>query len=72
MDLLLMQIYGNVGRFNKHSCSPNLCAKNVMYYCGDKRVPHIIFFASKSIYPLDELNYHYNHRIVHFQDKNLL
>uniref|UniRef100_A0A3Q7HL19 Uncharacterized protein n=1 Tax=Solanum lycopersicum TaxID=4081 RepID=A0A3Q7HL19_SOLLC len=52
MDLLLMQIYGNVGRFNKHSCSPNLCAKNVMYYCGDKRVPHIIFFASKIFYPL--------------------
>ncbi|KAH0686146.1 hypothetical protein KY289_016903 [Solanum tuberosum] len=63
-------IYGNVGRFINHSCSPNLCAQNVMYDHGDKRVPHIMFFASKSIYPLEELTYHYNHRIVHVHDTN--
>ncbi|KAH0702422.1 hypothetical protein KY290_017720 [Solanum tuberosum] len=63
-------IYGNVGRFINHSCSPNLCAQNVMYDYGDKRVPHIMFFASKSISPLEELTYHYNHRIVHVHDIN--
>ncbi|KAG5616487.1 hypothetical protein H5410_016311 [Solanum commersonii] len=62
--------YGNVGRFINHSCSPNLCAQNVLYDHGDKRVPHIMFFASKSISPSEELTYHYNHRIVHVHDTN--
>ncbi|XP_015160528.1 histone-lysine N-methyltransferase, H3 lysine-9 specific SUVH5-like [Solanum tuberosum] len=62
--------YGNVGRFINHSCSPNLYAQNVMYYHGDKRVPHIMFFASESIAPLEELTYHYNYHIDHVYDKN--
>ncbi|WMV20043.1 hypothetical protein MTR67_013428 [Solanum verrucosum] len=60
--------YGNVGRFVNHSCSPNLYAQNVMYYHGDRRVPHIMFFASKSIAPLEEFTYHYNYD--HVYDKN--
>ncbi|XP_049358539.1 histone-lysine N-methyltransferase, H3 lysine-9 specific SUVH6-like [Solanum verrucosum] len=60
--------YGNVGRFINHSCSPNLYAQNVMYYHGDRRVPHIMFFASKSIAPLEEFTYHYNYD--HVYDKN--
>ncbi|XP_015069540.1 histone-lysine N-methyltransferase, H3 lysine-9 specific SUVH6-like [Solanum pennellii] len=62
--------YGNVGRFINHSCSPNLYAQNVMYYHGDKKVPHIMFFASESIAPLKELTYHYNYHIDHVYDKN--
>ncbi|XP_055828923.1 histone-lysine N-methyltransferase, H3 lysine-9 specific SUVH5-like [Solanum dulcamara] len=62
--------YGNVGRFINHSCSPNLYAQNVMYYHGDRRVPHIMFFASESIAPLEELTYHYNYHIDHVYDKN--
>uniref|UniRef100_K4BIQ0 SET domain-containing protein n=1 Tax=Solanum lycopersicum TaxID=4081 RepID=K4BIQ0_SOLLC len=63
-------IYENVGIFINHSCSPNLYAQNVMYDHGDKRVAHIMFFSSKSIYPLEELTYHCNHRTVHVHDTN--
>ncbi|XP_060181482.1 histone-lysine N-methyltransferase, H3 lysine-9 specific SUVH5-like isoform X2 [Lycium barbarum] len=62
--------YGNVGRFINHSCSPNLYAQNVMYDHGDRRVPHVMFFASESIAPLEELTYHYNYQIDHVYDKN--
>ncbi|MCD7446773.1 hypothetical protein HAX54_016866 [Datura stramonium] len=74
--------YGNVGRFINHSCSPNLYAQNVMYDHGDMsaqivmydhgdmRVPHIIFSASKSIAPLEELTYHYNYQVDHVYDTN--
>ncbi|CAN4080713.1 unnamed protein product [Withania somnifera] len=62
--------YGNVGRFINHSCSPNLYAQNVMYWQGDRRVPHIMFFASNCIAPLEELTYHYNYQIDHVYDKN--
>ncbi|KAH0689128.1 hypothetical protein KY289_016486 [Solanum tuberosum] len=62
--------YMNVGRFINHSCSPNLYAQNVMYYHGDRRVPHIMFFASKSIAPLEEFTYQYNYHIDHVYDKN--
>ncbi|TVU06164.1 hypothetical protein EJB05_49363, partial [Eragrostis curvula] len=47
--------YGNVGRFINHSCSPNLFAQNVLWDHGDKRMPHIMFFAAETIPPLQEL-----------------
>ncbi|KMS99946.1 hypothetical protein BVRB_1g017910 [Beta vulgaris subsp. vulgaris] len=57
------RIYGNVGRFVNHSCSPNLFAQNVLYDHEDKRIPHIMFFAAENIPPLQELTYHYNYTI---------
>ncbi|PIA42043.1 hypothetical protein AQUCO_02100113v1 [Aquilegia coerulea] len=54
---------GNVGRFINHSCSPNLCAQNVLYDHHDKRMPHIMFFAVVNIPPLQELTYHYNYKV---------
>ncbi|GAU31372.1 hypothetical protein TSUD_19170 [Trifolium subterraneum] len=41
--------YGNIGRFINHSCSPNLCMKDVMYDHSDKSVPHKMLFAVKDI-----------------------
>ncbi|XP_019068497.2 histone-lysine N-methyltransferase, H3 lysine-9 specific SUVH6-like [Solanum lycopersicum] len=63
--------YGNVGGFINHSCSPNLYAQNVMYYHGDRRVPHIMFFASKSIAPFEEFTYHYNYGHVYDKNSNM-
>ncbi|PIA62402.1 hypothetical protein AQUCO_00200419v1 [Aquilegia coerulea] len=54
---------GNVGRFINHSCSPNLCAQNVLYDHHDKRMPHIMFFAATNIPPLQELTYRYNYKV---------
>uniref|UniRef100_A0A804LX21 Histone-lysine N-methyltransferase H3 lysine-9 specific SUVH5 n=2 Tax=Zea mays TaxID=4577 RepID=A0A804LX21_MAIZE len=53
-------VYGNIGRFINHSCSPNLQAQNVLRDHGDKRMPHIMFFAAETIPPLQELTYDYN------------
>ncbi|CAO2837870.1 unnamed protein product [Amaranthus hypochondriacus] len=55
--------FANVGRFINHSCSPNLFAQNVLYDHEDKRLPHIMFFATQNIPPLQELTYHYNHTV---------
>lgn len=41
-----------------------------MYDHGDKRVPHIMFFASKSIYALENLTYNYNHKNVRVHGTN--
>ena len=41
-----------------------------MYYHGDKKAPHIMFFASESIAPLEELTYHYNYDVDQVSDKN--
>ncbi|XP_051142812.1 histone-lysine N-methyltransferase, H3 lysine-9 specific SUVH5-like [Andrographis paniculata] len=54
--------FGNVARFINHSCSPNLYAQDVLYDHVDKRMPHIMFFASKNIPPLTELCYDYNYK----------
>ncbi|XP_058208260.1 histone-lysine N-methyltransferase, H3 lysine-9 specific SUVH5-like [Rhododendron vialii] len=62
--------FGNVGRFINHSCSPNLYAQNVLYDHDDKRMPHIMFFASKSIPPLRELTYDYNYKVDGVRDGN--
>lgn len=56
-------LYGNVGRFFNHSCSPNLYAQNLLYDHDDKKMPHIMFFAAENIPPLHELTYHYNYSI---------
>ncbi|KAL6008333.1 hypothetical protein ACLOJK_033842 [Asimina triloba] len=62
--------YGNVGRFINHSCSPNLYAQDVLYDHGDKRMPHVMFFAAENIPPLQELTYHYNYIIDHVRDSD--
>ncbi|XP_027366803.1 histone-lysine N-methyltransferase, H3 lysine-9 specific SUVH5-like [Abrus precatorius] len=51
---------GNIGRFINHSCSPNLCVKDVMYDHNDKSLPHKILFAVKDIPAGRELSYDYN------------
>ncbi|CAN4078072.1 unnamed protein product [Withania somnifera] len=61
-------LYGNVGRFINHSCSPNLYAQNVVYDYKDKRVPHIMLFAADNIPPLKELSYHYNYCVDQVYD----
>ncbi|GKU95639.1 hypothetical protein SLEP1_g8972 [Rubroshorea leprosula] len=60
--------YGNVARFINHSCSPNLYAQNVLYDHQDKRVPHVMLFATENITPLQELTYHYNCKIDQVYD----
>ncbi|KAL3837853.1 hypothetical protein ACJIZ3_022444 [Penstemon smallii] len=62
--------YGNIGRFINHSCSPNLYAQEVLYDHDDKRMPHIMFFATKKIPPLCELTYDYNYKIGRVCDVN--
>ncbi|KAF7147272.1 hypothetical protein RHSIM_Rhsim03G0159600 [Rhododendron simsii] len=62
--------FGNVGRFINHSCSPNLHAQNVLYDHDDKRMPHIMFFATKNIRPLRELTNDYNYKVDRVRDGN--
>ncbi|KAL3833588.1 hypothetical protein ACJIZ3_008324 [Penstemon smallii] len=62
--------YGNVGRFINHSCSPNIYAQEVLYDHIDKRMPHIMFFATKNIPPLCELTYDYNYKVGRVCDVN--
>ncbi|KAL3714016.1 hypothetical protein ACJRO7_006028 [Eucalyptus globulus] len=61
---------GNIGRFINHSCSPNLYAQNVLSDHHDKRMPHIMFFASKDIPPLRELTFDY--RVSHVRCADVL
>lgn len=63
-------IYGNVGRFLNHSCSPNLYAQNVLYDHVDKRMPHVMIFATTDIPPLQELTFDYNYEIDSVYDVN--
>lgn len=63
-------IYGNVGRFLNHSCSPNLYAQNVLYDHADKRMPHVMLFATTDIPPLQELTFDYNYEIDSVYDVN--
>ncbi|CAI9097233.1 OLC1v1033609C1 [Oldenlandia corymbosa var. corymbosa] len=60
--------YGNVSRFINHSCSPNLYAQNVIYDHGNKKLPHVMFFATENIPALVELTYHYNYKIGSVRD----
>ncbi|GER55903.1 histone-lysine n-methyltransferase [Striga asiatica] len=63
-------VYGNVGRFINHSCSPNVYAQDVCYDHIDKRIPHIMFFATRDIPPLEELAYDYNYKPGTVRDAN--
>ncbi|KAG6415990.1 hypothetical protein SASPL_123411 [Salvia splendens] len=57
-------IYGNIGRFINHSCDPNVFTQKVFYDHGDKKMPHIMFFAAKKIPHRHELVYDYNYANV--------
>ncbi|KAG8381059.1 hypothetical protein BUALT_Bualt06G0082600 [Buddleja alternifolia] len=63
-------VYGNIGRFINHSCSPNLYGQEVLYDHDDMRMPHIMFFATKNIPPLQELTYDYNYKMNRICDVN--
>ncbi|KAG8381061.1 hypothetical protein BUALT_Bualt06G0082800 [Buddleja alternifolia] len=63
-------MYGNIGRFINHSCSPNLYGQEILYDHDDKRMPHIMFFATKNIPPLEELVYDYNYKMNRICDAN--
>lgn len=64
---------GNIARFIKHSCSPNLYAQNLLYDHHDESMPHVMLFAAEDIPPLKELTYHYNMALdqVGDQDGNI-
>lgn len=55
--------FGNVARFINHSCSPNLFARDVLYDHDNKRMPHVMLFATKDIPPLRELTFDHNFRV---------
>ncbi|KAG8375532.1 hypothetical protein BUALT_Bualt10G0109500 [Buddleja alternifolia] len=63
-------IFGNIGRFVNHSCSPNLYAQNVIYDHDDKKMPHVMLFAMENIPPLKELTYDYNYTVDQIRDSN--
>ncbi|WOG96927.1 hypothetical protein DCAR_0416266 [Daucus carota subsp. sativus] len=52
-------MFGNVARFIKHSCSPNLYAKCVLFDHEDMRRPHVMLFAARNIPPRKELTFDY-------------
>ncbi|TVU29003.1 hypothetical protein EJB05_20545, partial [Eragrostis curvula] len=52
---------GNFARYINHGCTPNLFPQNVLFDHDDKRMPHIMFFATEDIPPLKELSYDYNY-----------
>lgn len=62
--------FGNVGRFINHSRSPNLFARYVLYDHHDKRMPHVMLFATKDIPPSRELTFDYNFRVHQVRDVN--
>lgn len=50
-------VAGNIGRYINHSCDPNLVVVPVRV---SNMVPHAALFASKDIFPGEELCYDYN------------
>ncbi|PON48316.1 histone H3-K9 methyltransferase [Parasponia andersonii] len=62
--------YGNAGRFINHSCTPNLYAQNILFDHEDKSIPHVMFFATEKIPPLQELTYDYNYIIDQVRDSS--
>ncbi|EDO49808.1 predicted protein, partial [Nematostella vectensis] len=51
------RIYGNAGRFINHSCDPNLVMVPVRV---DSLIPKLALFASKDIFPNEELSFDYS------------
>ena len=62
---------GNVGRFFNHSCSPNCFAQNVFTDTHDLRFPMVAFFASRTIYALEEITWDYQYEIDSVPDKKM-
>ncbi|KAM7499493.1 hypothetical protein LguiA_023907 [Lonicera macranthoides] len=54
--------FGNVGRFIRHSCTPNLYVQNVLYDHEDERMTRIMLFSAKNIPPLRELTCNFNYK----------
>lgn len=62
---------GNVGRFFNHSCSPNCFPQNVFTDTHDLRYPMVCFFASRTIYALEEVSWDYNYEIGSVPDRKM-
>lgn len=58
-------VHGNAARFINHSCEPN-CYSRVITVDGKK---HIVIFASRRIYPGEELTYDYKFPIEEASSK---
>ena len=54
---------GNVGRFLNHSCTPNAFAQNVFFETHDLRFPTVAFFASRTIFALEEITWDYQYEV---------
>ncbi|XP_062854464.1 histone-lysine N-methyltransferase SUV39H1b [Trichomycterus rosablanca] len=55
--------YGNISHFVNHSCDPNLQVYNVFIENLDERLPQIAFFATRTIWPGQELTFDYKMQI---------
>ncbi|GER43553.1 histone-lysine N-methyltransferase [Striga asiatica] len=55
---------GNVARFISYSSSPNLVVQRVLYDHDDERMPHVMFFAAKSIPPLHEITCDFDQKMT--------
>ncbi|GMH33559.1 hypothetical protein BSKO_01393 [Bryopsis sp. KO-2023] len=55
---------GNVARFINHSCDPNTFVQPTLSTHLDESMPKICLFASKHIFPGEELNYDYGDQFV--------
>lgn len=65
------QMYGNVGRFINHSCSPNLFVQSIFVDTHDLRFPWVSFFARETIAAMSELTWDYGYTADTVQDREL-
>lgn len=65
------KLYGNIGRYFNHSCSPNIFVQNVFVDTHDLRFPWIAFFAANSLKAGTELCWDYNYTIGSVPDRKL-
>jgi histone-lysine N-methyltransferase SETDB1 len=65
------KLYGNIGRYFNHSCSPNIFVQNVFVDTHDLRFPWISFFASNSLKAGTELCWDYNYTIGSVPNREL-